>query len=76
MTTTAVKAPKAGKLMKRKDPLQVIAAIVLTVFALLIAVPFYNVIIVSITGQAEYLRAGGLMLFPTQPTFDSFRRLF
>ncbi len=76
MTTTAVKPPRKGKLMKRKDPLQIVAFVVLTIFALLIAIPFYNVIIVSITGQAEYLKAGGLMLFPTQPTFDSYTRLF
>lgn len=76
MTTTAVKAPKPGKLMKRKDPMEIVATIVLSLFALLIAVPFYNVLVVSITGQAEYLRAGGLLLFPSQPTFDSFKRLF
>ena len=76
MTSAATKDPKPGALMKRKDPLQIIAVIVLSLFALLIAVPFYNVLIVSITGQAEYLRAGGLMLFPTQPTVESFSRLF
>ena len=74
--TAIAKTHKPGKLMKRKDPLQIISAVILPLFALLIAVPFYNVIIVSITGQAEYLRAGGLMLFPKQPTLDSFRRLF
>lgn len=67
---------KRGKLSRRKDPLEIIAAIILTIFGLLIAIPFYNVLIVSITGQAEYLRAGGLLLFPKEPTFDSFRRLF
>ena len=67
---------KRGKLSRRKDPLEIIAAIILTIFGLLIAIPFYNVLIVSITGQAEYLRAGGLLLFPKEPTFDSFQRLF
>lgn len=76
MSTTAFKAHKPGKLRKRKDPLQIVATVILTIFALLIAIPFYNVMIVSITGQAEYLRAGGLMLLPTAPTLDSFRRLF
>ena len=64
------------KLKKRKDPLEIIAFIILTLFGLIIAVPFYNVLIVSITGQAEYLRAGGLLLFPKEPTLDSFSRLF
>ncbi len=64
------------KLKERKDPLEIIAFIVLTLFGLIIAVPFYNVVIVSITGQAEYLNAGGLLLFPKEPTLDSFRRLF
>ena len=67
---------KAMKLNRQRDPLQIIAFIILTLFALLIAVPFYNVLMVSITGQAEYLRVGGLMLFPTQPTMDSYLRLF
>lgn len=64
------------KLKKRKDPLEIIAFIILTLFGLIIAVPFYNVLIVSITGQVEYLRAGGLLLFPKEPTLDSFSRLF
>lgn len=61
---------------RRLDPLQIIAFIFLTLFALLIAVPFYNVVIVSVTGQAEYLRAGGLMLFPIELNFNSYIRLF
>ena len=64
------------KLKKRTDPLEIIAFIILTLVGLIIAVPFYNVLIVSITGQAEYLRAGGLLLFPKEPTLDSFSRLF
>lgn len=76
MSTSALKAHKPRKLRKRIDPLQIVATVILTIFALLIAIPFYNVMIVSITGQAEYLRAGGLMLLPTNPTLDSFRRLF
>lgn len=67
---------KPVKLSKQRDPLQVIATIILSLFSLLIAVPFYNVVIVSITSQAEYLTAGGLMLFPSQPTLDSYARLF
>lgn len=76
MTTISMKKPGTSKLARRKDPLEIIAAIVLTLFALLIAVPFYNVVIVSITGQSEYLRSGGLMIFPMQPSFDSYSRLF
>lgn len=68
--------PTTSKLKKRKDPLQIAAFIILTLFGLVIAIPFYNVVIVSITSQAEYLRAGGLLLFPTKPTLDSFTRLF
>ena len=64
------------KLKERKDPLQIIAFIILTLFGLLIAVPFYNVVVVSFTGQAEYLKANGILLFPTEPTLDNFRHLF
>ena len=76
MTTTPVKMPNQGSLMKRRDPLQIFARIALTIFALLIAIPFFNVMVVSIAGQAEYLRAGGLLLFPAQATLDSYIRLF
>ena len=61
---------------RRYDLLQIISFLVLSLFSLLIAVPFYNVIIVSVTGQAEYLRAGGLMLFPAELNFNSYTRLF
>lgn len=64
------------KLKDRKDPLEIVAFIVLTLFGVIIAVPFYNVLIVSITGQAEYLNTGGLLLFPKAPTLESFQRLF
>lgn len=67
---------QTSKLKKRKDPLEIIAYVILTLFGLVIAVPFWNVLVVSITGQAEYLRAGGLLLFPREPTLDSFSRLF
>lgn len=67
---------QTSKLKKRKDPLEIIAYIILTLFGLVIAIPFWNVLVVSITGQAEYLRAGGLLLFPKEPTLDSFSRLF
>lgn len=67
---------QTSKLKKRKDPLEIIAYIILTLFGLVIAIPFWNVLVVSITGQAEYLRAGGLLLFPKEPTLDSFARLF
>lgn len=67
---------QTSKLKKQKDPLEIIAYIILTLFGLVIAIPFWNVLVVSITGQAEYLRAGGLLLFPKEPTLDSFVRLF
>ncbi len=67
---------QTSKLKKRKDPLEITAYIILTLFGLVIAIPFWNVLVVSITGQAEYLRAGGLLLFPKEPTLDSFARLF
>lgn len=67
---------QVSKLKKRKDPLEIIAYIILSLFGLIIVVPFWNVLMVSITGQAEYLRAGGLLLFPKEPTLESFARLF
>ncbi len=65
---------KKGRLSQQKDPLQIFSFIFLTIFGLLILIPFINVVVISFTSQAEYL-SSKLLLFPTQPTLDSYRRL-
>ena len=57
---------KKGRLSQQKDPLQIFSFIFLTIFGLLILIPFINVVVISFTSQAEYL-SSKLLLFPTQP---------
>ncbi|MCM3700421.1 carbohydrate ABC transporter permease [Paenibacillus macerans] len=48
---------------------------VLIVMALLIIIPFWNVIMISFATQKEYAN-NPLLLFPKQPTLDSYQALF
>ena len=52
-----------------------IVSFVLGFFALIIILPFYYVIIISITSEAEFIRTP-LLIFPTEPTLDAYRALF
>lgn len=49
--------------------------ILLTLGALTIIIPFWNVLVVSFSTQKEYAQTP-LMLFPSAPTFESYRYLF
>lgn len=60
---------------KKMELFDIILLIFLTVFGALIVFPFYNVIVVSFTTQKEYLLKP-LVLFPSQPTLDSYLTLF
>ena len=60
---------------KRIDWFSLIVGIILTFLALIIIIPFYNVIIISITSEAEFIRTP-FLIFPTAPTLDAYRALF
>lgn len=55
--------------------LDIFIFILLTLSALAIVIPFWNVIMISFSTQKEYA-ANPLMLFPKEPTLDSYRMLF
>lgn len=57
------------------ESLDVILLIFLTIYGILILFPFYNVIVVSFTTQKEYLLKS-IVLFPAQPSIDSYATLF
>jgi len=61
-------------LTNRFELLDVFLLVVLTLWMLIIAIPFINVIVVSFTTQKEYLETP-LLLFPKSPTLDSYRAL-
>ncbi len=60
---------------KSIDAFLIVTYIVLILLALAIVVPFLNVFVISITSEGEYVRSP-FMLFPTEPTFDSYKALF
>lgn len=60
---------------KKPDLFSVIVGIILTVWALIIIVPFINVLVISITTEGEFVRST-FVFFPKEPTLDSYRALF
>lgn len=65
---------KHRSLTNRFELLDAFLLVVLTIWLLIIAVPFINVIVVSFTTQKEYLETP-LLLFPKNPTLDSYKAL-
>lgn len=60
---------------KKVDGTLIVSYTLLTLFAIIIIVPFFNVLVISITSEGEYVRSP-FVLFPAEPTFDSYRALF
>lgn len=59
---------------KRFDAVDVVVVILLTLWMLLVIVPFVNAISISFATQKEYVD-NPLMLFPSQPTLQSYKLL-
>jgi putative aldouronate transport system permease protein len=59
---------------KRFDLFELGIGIILTLWALIIIVPFFNVIALSLSTEKEYLLTP-YMIFPAQPTFDNYKKL-
>lgn len=60
---------------KRANLFSVFIYLLLGIWALLIILPFLNVLMISITTEGEYVRSP-LLIFPKEPTFDSYKALF
>lgn len=66
---------------KRKSKLNhvtwsdILITVIMLIWALMIIIPFYNVIVVSFTTETEYAR-NPLLLFPHMPTIANYKRLF
>jgi putative aldouronate transport system permease protein len=65
---------KRRSLTNRFELLDVILLVLLTLWMLIIAIPFINVIVVSFTTHKEYLETP-LLLIPKNPTLDSYKAL-
>ena len=59
---------------KKADPFIVLVTSLVCLGAILILIPFYNVIVVSVSPLAEYTRTP-FLLFPQQPTLQSYKEL-
>lgn len=60
---------------KHITTLDVVLAVFLSIGAMIIIIPFWNVLVVSFATQKEYAD-NPLMLFPQNPTLESYRYLF
>lgn len=69
------KNKRAKAYHSRFGALDLLLFVILTAWALMIIVPFINVIAVSFTGYKEYLETP-LLLFPKQPELKSYQDLF
>ena len=66
---------KRGNIAESKvDPFIVVIYTTLTLLAILILAPFYNVVIVSFSPMVEYVRTP-FLLFPQDPTLQNYRDL-
>lgn len=61
--------------LKRVSPSDIIIAVFLILCALCVIIPFYNVVVISLATEKEYI-LNPLMLFPKEPTLESYRELF
>ena len=59
----------------RIEILDVVLVVILTVLALLIVIPFINVLTISFVTQQEYLKSS-ILLFPTEVTLENYRMMF
>ena len=73
--TAAIKSGKKRSLRNRFELMDAIILVILLVWALLIVIPFINVIAISFATPQEYLDSK-LLLFPTQPTLSNYKTLF
>lgn len=60
---------------KHITKLDIVLAVLLSIGAMIIIIPFWNVLVVSFATQKEYAD-NPLMLFPKNPTLESYRYLF
>lgn len=61
--------------MKRTSVGDVVISLLLCVWAFVILFPFFNVVMISLTSEKEYLSTS-VLLFPKEPTLSSYRELF
>lgn len=63
------------KMFKRFSTGDVIITVILALWGLIVLIPFYEVVIISLTTEREYVTKA-LLLFPSDPTLSSYQQLF
>ncbi len=66
---------KTQQIAKKKTGLDIFLCVFLSLLALTIIIPFWNVLVVSFASAKEYAD-NPLMLFPSEPTLQSYKYLF
>lgn len=66
---------KAIRRKRQFSVFDIVVCIILGFFALLIVIPFLNVIVVSFTTQKEYATST-FLLFPHNPTLENYKQMF
>lgn len=72
---STTKTVSAVRRKDKKELMDYILIVFLAIYALLIIIPFYNVVISSFLTQREFLERS-LVLWPQNPTLESYRTLF
>lgn len=72
--STRQKPHSGGKLRNRFEMMDAVLLVILTVWALIILLPFISVVAASFSTHKEYLETP-LLLFPTRPTLENYKML-
>jgi ABC-type sulfate transport system permease component len=68
-------ARRRRSMKNRIEPLDIVIVAILGVFALLIVIPFINVLAISFVTQQEYLKTS-ILLFPKEITLENYQQMF
>ncbi|SFM47326.1 putative aldouronate transport system permease protein [Paenibacillus sp. 1_12] len=66
---------KLTKRLKRRTIGDYVIPAILIIWGFIVLFPFYSVVVISFTSQTEYIK-NPLLLFPMEPTLDSYKRIF
>ena len=71
-------ASAAGIVKKRKrwEAFDVVNIVILTLLLLVVLIPFYQVIVKSLTSQHDWVYSGGTLFYPVNPTIINYTDVF
>lgn len=66
---------KSTKSLKRRTIGDYVIPAILIIWGLIVLFPFLSVVVISFTSETEYIKTP-LLLFPKEPTLESYKRIF